>query len=335
MTMKVFYPSKVSSFYPRGADLKIWQTFEALLDPDIEFVTGEQVAQQADYHVLVSGRPDRELLTASPNLHSLVIPWAGLPDVTADLMVDFPHIAIYNLHHNARTTAESAIMLLLTAAKRIIPIDQTFRRHDWRPRYAPNEAVYLYGKTVLILGFGSIGEYVARTCQALGMRILGIKRNPDTPLPEGVDAQIYPPEALHELLPQADVLIITLPLTKQTSGLIGEKELALLPEHAVLVNVGRGAIVDQGALYHALKEGKLHSAGIDVWYHYPPDIDSYPNTPPADYPFHELDNVVMSPHRGGGSMEVETIRMQHLAKLINQLARDGEAPNKINLEQGY
>jgi phosphoglycerate dehydrogenase-like enzyme len=335
MTMKVYYPSRVSSFYPRGADLEIWQKFQALLDPEVEFVTGEQVEQQADYHVLVSGRPDREMLTASPNLHTLVIPWAGLPDVTAEVMADFPHIPIYNLHHNARTTAESAIMLMFTAAKRIIPIDRTFRQNDWRQRYAPNESIYLYQKTVLILGFGSIGEHVARACQALGMNVVGIKRNPDTPLPEDLHAEIHPPQALHELLPRADVLIITLPLTKETNGLISEEELALLPEHAVLVNVGRGAIVDQSALYHALKDGKLHSAGIDVWYNYPPDKDSYPNTPPADYPFHELDNIVMSPHRGGGSMEVEAIRMQHLAELINQLARHGEAPNKINLEQGY
>jgi phosphoglycerate dehydrogenase-like enzyme len=335
MMMKVYYPSRVSSFYPRGADLEIWQTFQTLLDPEVEFVTGDQVKLQPDYHVLVSGRPDREMLTTSPNLHTLVIPWAGLPDVTAEVMADFPQIAIYNLHHNARTTAESAMMLMLTAAKRIVPIDRTFRQNDWRPRYAPNESVYLFDKTVLILGFGSIGEYVARACQALDMRVIGIKRNPDTPLPEDIRAEIYPPQALHELLPQADVLIITLPLTKETNNMIGEKELALLPEHAVLVNVGRGAIVDQGALYYALRDGKLHSAGIDVWYNYPPDIESYPNTPPADYPFHELDNIVMSPHRGGGSMEVEVIRMQHLAELINQIAREGEAPNKINLEQGY
>jgi phosphoglycerate dehydrogenase-like enzyme len=335
MTMKVFYPSKIASTYPRGADLQIWQTFEALLDPEVEFITGDQTTQPTDYHVLVSGRPDQELLTASPNLHTLVIPWAGLPDVTAELMADFPHIAIYNLHHNARTTAESAMMLMLTAAKRIIPIDQTFRKNDWRPRYAPNEGVYLHGKTVLVLGFGSIGKYVARACQALGMRVIGIKRNPDPPLSDDIDAQIYPPQALHELLPRANVLIITLPLTKETNGLIGEKELTLLPENSVLVNVGRALIVDQEALYRALKDGKLHSAGIDVWYHYPPDEDSRVNTPPADFPFHELDNIVMSPHRGGGSMEVEGIRMQHLAELLNQLAREGKAPNKINLEQGY
>ena len=226
-------------------------------------------------------------------------------------------------------------MLMLTAAKLIIPIERAFRNNDWRPRYGPSQAVYLYGKTMLILGFGSIGEHVARVCQGMGMRVIGIKRNPKTTLPADLDAQLHPPEALDELLPQANVLMITLPLTDETKGLIGTSELALLPENAVLVNVGRGAVVDQAALYHALKNGKLHSAGIDVWYNYPPDEANRADTPPADFPFHELDNVVMSPHRGGGSMEVETIRMQHLAELLNQLGRDGQGPNKVNLAQGY
>jgi phosphoglycerate dehydrogenase-like enzyme len=127
----------------------------------------------------------------------------------------------------------------------------------------------------------------------------------------------------------------TLPLTDQTRGLIGEKEISLLPDHAILVNIGRGPVVDQGALYHALKDGKLHSAGIDVWYNYPPDEDARANTPPADYPFHELDNIVMSPHRGGGAAEVEVLRMTHLAELLNAVARGGPVPNKVDLEAGY
>ena len=335
MVLKVFYPRKISSIYPRESDQQAWESFEALLDPQIKFLSGDKLPQPADYDVLVAGRPDEDMLTASPNLRTLVIPWAGLPEPTAQLLSSYPHISVHNLHHNAITTAETALMLMLTAAKLIIPIERAFRNNDWRPRYGPSQAVYLYGKTMLILGFGSIGEHVARVCQGMGMRVIEIKRNPKTTLPADLDAQLHPPEALDELLPQANVLMITLPLTDETKGLIGTSELALLPENAVLVNVGRGAVVDQAALYHALKNGKLHSAGIDVWYNYPPDEANRADTPPADFPFHELDNVVMSPHRGGGSMEVETIRMQHLAELLNQLGRDGQGPNKVNLAQGY
>jgi phosphoglycerate dehydrogenase-like enzyme len=99
--------------------------------------------------------------------------------------------------------------------------------------------------------------------------------------------------------------------------------------------MGRGPVVDQDALYNALITGKLHSAGIDVWYNYPPDEDARAYTPPADFPFHELDNIVMSPHRGGGASEVETLRMAHLAELLNAAASGDQIPNQVDLKRGY
>ncbi|MEJ2758695.1 MAG: NAD(P)-dependent oxidoreductase, partial [Anaerolineales bacterium] len=130
-------------------------------------------------------------------------------------------------------------------------------------------------------------------------------------------------------------LIITLPLTEETQGLIGAEELALLPPQSIVVNVGRGPVIDQHALYHALREGHLHSAGLDVWYNYPPDEASRANTPPADVPFQELENVVMSPHRGGGAADIETVRMAYLANLLNTTALGNPMPNQIDLEKGY
>jgi phosphoglycerate dehydrogenase-like enzyme len=129
--------------------------------------------------------------------------------------------------------------------------------------------------------------------------------------------------------------MVTLPLTDETRGLIGEREIGLMPKNSVLVNIGRGPVVEQEALYHALKSGKLHSAGIDVWYNYPPDEEARAHTPPADFPFHELDNIVMSPHRGGGASEVEILRMAHLANLLNAAARGDQIPNQVDLKRGY
>jgi len=103
----------------------------------------------------------------------------------------------------------------------------------------------------------------------------------------------------------------------------------------VLVNVGRGSIVDSAALYHSLKDGHLRGAGLDVWYNYPPDPESRPNTPPANFPFHELENVVMSPHRGGGSEDSDTLRMIHLAELLNFAAHGEALPNRVDLQTGY
>jgi phosphoglycerate dehydrogenase-like enzyme len=130
-------------------------------------------------------------------------------------------------------------------------------------------------------------------------------------------------------------LVIALPLTPTTENLIGEAELALLPRGAVLVNVGRGPIVEAAALYNALREGHLKGAGIDVWYNYPPDPEARSHTPPADFPFYELKNIVMSPHRGGGSEDSNMLRMLHLAELLNAAARGEMLPNRVDLDAGY
>jgi phosphoglycerate dehydrogenase-like enzyme len=140
---------------------------------------------------------------------------------------------------------------------------------------------------------------------------------------------------LHAWLPKADVLIICLPHTPDTHKLIGRAELDLLPEQSILVNVGRGEIVDEAALYHALRDQRLYAAGLDVWYHYPRNEASRSHAPPSAYPFHDLDNVVMSPHRGGQCTVTEQLRMQHLARLLNTAARGNLMPNRVDVRAGY
>ena len=238
--LKAYYPREPGSASTRESDREAWRVLETCLDGKIKIVTGTELPQPADYHILVSGRPSAEQLEASPNLRTLLIPWAGLPEATAELLSGYPEIKVHNLHHNAATTAEAAITLLLTAAKRLLPIERRFRQHDWRPRYAPNPAVMLDGKTALILGYGSIGQHVGRVCAALGMKVLATRRHPERPI--DAPGEVYPPEDLRSLLPKANVLIITLPLTDETRELIGEEEIGLLPKNAILVNVGRGPV---------------------------------------------------------------------------------------------
>jgi len=144
---------------------------------------------------------------------------------------------------------------------------------------------------------------------------------------------------LHSLLPAADVLIICLPATAETVGLVGEAELSLLPRQAVLVNVGRAQVVDEKALYNALSSNKLCAAGIDVWYNYPPDYDAASCTQPSGYNFAALKNVVMSPHRGGGvgTEDCERLRVQTIGEMLTIAAEDGlsHMPNRWVLERGY
>ena len=311
----------------------------ASLDPGIRVTAGAPLPDPATFDVLVAGRPTLAQLQASPTLRALVVPFAGLPEEVRALLLDpangLAHVAVHNLHHNTVPTAEMALALLLAAARLLVPNDQALRRGDWTLRYNPPPVTILHGKTVLILGYGAIGQHVGRVCQALGMEVLAMRRQSGAPAGEGV--AVYGPEALPDLLPRAHVLMITLPLTAQTQGLIGAAELAALPAGALLVNVGRGPVVDEGALYRALADGRLGAAGLDVWYTYPADEAARASTLPSTYPFHELDTVVMSPHIGGGfgSPYTERERMAHLARLLNALHRGDPAPNRVDLALGY
>ena len=318
---------------PYAADLA---AFPASLHPDITLTMGEQLPDTAvSISILIAGYPSRTLLTQLPNLHTLIIPWAGLPQTTGKLLADFPQIAVYNLHHNATPVAEQTLALLLAAARAIVPADRALRQGNWWLRYErPGPAVLLAGKTALILGYGAIGQKVAPLCQALGMQVLAVRRQLETAVQQN-GIPVYPVTALPDLLPQANALLICLPLTAATTGLIGAAELALLPPKAILVNIGRGPIVDEAALYTALHTRQLHAAALDVWYTYPPDEASRAHTLPSRYPFHELDNVVMSPHRAGGVDTLETLRLAHLAELLHTVARGESLPNRIDLQQGY
>lgn len=303
----------------------------AHLHDDIALTVGT-LPDNPHFEILIAGRPSRDLLTASPRLHTLIIPWAGLPVETGDLLREFPHIRVHNLHHNAPPTAEMALALLMAVARRLIPADRALRQNDWRPRYAPLPSVLLKGKTALILGYGAVGQHLGTILKAMGMRVMGTRRR-------HIDEaeHIYPSEVLHNLLPQADVLVVALPHTPDTVNLIDVRELNLLPKDAIVINIGRAAVINQYALYEALTEGTLFGAGLDVWYHYPPDDAARANTPPANVAFHLLDHVVMSPHRAGagGNAEIEVLRMSALADLLNAAARGEPLPNQIDLKLGY
>ncbi len=308
--------------------------FKSRLDSGIEITEGDEIPQPADYDILVYPTPSEEWLEASPNLRAVVIPWAGIPQKTRDVMRKYPHVSVHNLHHNNFNTAELGFALLLAAAKRILPMDRALRQNDWTPRYKESQAILLRHRRALILGFGEIGQALAEYCLGLGMKVKATKKHTEGYQGQ-LDVEIYSDDQLRDLLPTADVLLIALPLTEQTKGLIGETELNLMPQGGILINIGRGPIVDQYALYEALKRGHLRAAGSDVWYNYPKtEADRY-NTAPADVPFGELDNFVLSPHRGGLVEEVEKQRASALANLLNAANRDQKIPNKVNLDAGY
>ena len=334
MTLKVFV-------FTRNSTLSIAE-LRRLVPSTIEIVTGEEVPANADFEILVHGYPSREQIEASPNLRAVIAPFAGAPKETIELLQAYPHISLHSIHFNVIPTAELAIGLMLAAAKFIVPMDRELRHNDWRSRYGNTPTTILHGKCVTILGYGRIGQRIGAVCHALGMTVIGVRRHvgedetaPSDPIATIYPATIYPPSALSKLLPRSDVLVIALPLTAETKGMIGARELALLPAGSILVNVGRGPVVDEEALYQALADKTLLAAGLDVWYDYPESEEERTNTPPSRFPFHTLDNVVMSPHRGGWLSAAEGNRVVELAKLLTAAAEGHAIPSAVDKELGY
>lgn len=298
---------------------------------------------EADTNVLITGYASPEELAAAPELESLIIPFAGVPPRTRELMAKHPHIAVYNLHHNAPETAEVAMALLLACAKLVVPMDQALRKGDWSPRYDPSLSIRLEGKTAVVLGFGAIGQRICRACLGLGMKVIAHRRTLPLSARGEVDVEQRGPDDLRRSLGEADAIILALPQTPETANLLGPAEFAAMKPGAILVNIARASLVDETALYEALRSGHLRGAGLDVWYRYPEStatkgymgyIDvpsSARHTFPATLPFYELENVVMSPHRGGTSADVEEARVLALAEMLNS----DPMPNRVDLQRGY
>lgn len=304
------------------------QRVEKALPAQISFSRGT-VASDADFEVLIAGRPSESDLDASPALRAVVVPFAGIPPETKERLLARPHISLHNLHHNAVPTAELAIGLMFAAAKRVVPMDRCLRGQDWRPRYEKDDSMLLTGKTALVLGHGAVGREIAQRCRGLGLEVIAVRRSGP------VTAESYPVEALPHLLPRAHVVFVATPLTDATRGLLGAEQLELLPRGALLINVARGPVVDETALYESLKGGHLGAAGLDVWYSYPKDEEQRVGTEPSQYPFGELDQVVLSPHRAGHCEGIEQLRAEHLVQLLVDGIEQDELPNRVRLERGY
>lgn len=275
-----------------------------------------------DTEILVWGRPSLEQMRRLPSLRAVVVPFTGVPQETIEAVRALEGVTLHNLHHNATATAEMAIALLFAVAKRLLPADAEFRKAGWKASEQP-PAMLLTGKTAVVLGYGEIGRRIADYCRGLGMSVVAVSRAGG----EGV----LPVDRLHEALPQADALLLALPATDETEGLIGDKEFKLLKSSCILVNVGRGVTVDEKALFTALSEGRIGGAGLDVWYRYP----RHGAERPSRFPFERLDNVVLSPHRGADVEENEILRARALNELLAAAVRGEPTPNEVDLSKGY
>ncbi|PIE51863.1 hypothetical protein CSA37_09475 [Candidatus Fermentibacteria bacterium] len=298
------------------------RTLEKLTEGRIDVKGGENST------VLVAGILTAEFAASFPLLKHVVIPYAGVSRTTLDTVRQLSGVTLHNIHHNAAAASEMAITLMLAAVKQIIPADSAMRKDDWSTRYFPSGKL-VEDSSVTVLGQGAVGSRVGNICRGMGASVTCLKRTPSEDC-RGI-------EDLHEILPKTDILCICVPLTDETRGLIGARELELLPRGAVLVNTARGEVVQEEPLFRSLESGHLGGAGLDVWYNYPKSRKESSGTNPSAFDFSSLPNVVMSPHRGGalGMKELERRRIEHLACILNALAEQDTSRGRVNISRGY
>ena len=270
----------------------------------------------AGTRVLVGSRIEARRLERHHDLAAVVVPWSGIPPALAETLqaAGRTDIELLNIHHNAPSAAETALGLLLAASRGIPALDRSLRTGDWRPRYDPRPALRLEGGLATVLGRGAIGRRLARSLEAMGMTVRTLGR-PET----GVR---WSSAALAARIAGSRVLAIAIPGGRDTENVVDGRVLDAMPG-GIVVNVGRGTVVEEAALFERLADRRLFAAGLDVWRRVPRDHDARSHTLPSEHPFHELDNVVMTPHVGGGlgEAEIEMDRADAIATVLRSVHR--------------
>ncbi|NLX43819.1 MAG: D-2-hydroxyacid dehydrogenase, partial [Chloroflexi bacterium] len=196
-------------------------------------------------------------------------------------------------------------------------------RHQWKRGDSPHPIMELAGKTVLLIGVGAIGERTARLCSALGMKVIGLRRDPSRPA-EGV-MRMVGPQDLDAVLPQADLVVLTAPLTPETVHMIGAPQLRLMKASACIFNIGRGGTIDQQALISALQRGEIAGAGLDV---------TDPEPLPADSLLWDLPNVLITGHYSGSTPHYEERALAIFEDNLARWVRGVPLRNQLDLRLG-
>jgi phosphoglycerate dehydrogenase-like enzyme len=279
------------------------------------------MSRLADLDVLVTLLFNREMAAASRRLKLVQVPAAGLDRIDPASLP--PGVWLANAYGHEVGIAEFVIGSILAWNRGLCRADALLRRGEWDSQWAasspPPPRPELGGKTLGVLGYGRIGQALARRARAFDMTIWAIRRDPTQPVSCPADF-LGGPGALDDVLRRADYLAVTSPLTAETRGILGQRELALMKPTAVLVNVARAEIVDEDALYQTLRRGAIAGAILDVWYRYPAGPGP---TLPSRLPFHELGNVLMTPHVSGWTDGMLEARAEVIAENIRRVARGG------------
>ena len=217
--------------------------------------------------------------------------------------------------------AEYALGMILMFSRRFVELYQNQMQHKWDRTIRIDE---LYGQTLGVVGAGAIGSEIAKRAKAFGMKTLGVAA---TLRQQEEFDEMFDRSKMDEVIQRSDYLIVITPLTEQTKGLIGAREIGLMKSNAVLINISRGAVVDEPALLAALQARATRGAGLDVF-----NVEPLPE----DHPFWSLDNVVLTPHLSSRSPKyMERAQEIFRHNLAVYLTQQGEMINRIDVKKGY
>jgi phosphoglycerate dehydrogenase-like enzyme len=317
----VFYGRDTEAFADEFPGLLSESAEIAVLPDDLAGATDRGVFATAD--VIVANRFSGSV----PNprgLKLLHVPAAGFDTIDMDAVP--AGAAVCNSFGHEQAIAEFVLAALLARVVPLADADARLRRGDWSywagaPERAHGE---LSEMTLGLFGFGHIGRTIARRAKAFDMTVVVANRSavPASPLVDGAfalgDAAFWS---------AADAIVASLPLTEGTRGIVGKAEFAAMRPDAVILNVGRGPVIDEQALYDALTSGQIGGAVIDTWYHYPTGDEA--SVLPASLPFHELRNVVMTPHMSGWTRGTIRRRRDLIARNVNHLAAGEPLENVV------
>ncbi|WP_164516571.1 2-hydroxyacid dehydrogenase [Minwuia thermotolerans] len=290
-------------------------------DPAADRAAFERLAPEAE--AIVGGYIARPW-PATPRLKLYQIPFTGHDFLEPEVLP--AGCRVCNTYEHETSIAEYILLAMLEWEIGLSKTAARFRERSWDGKGPAEGPVHgeVRGKTVGIVGYGHIGREVAIRARAFGMNVIGIGRR-EQPTPDLLDWYGTTME-IDRLMAEADYVVVACPLNEATRGLLDADRLGAMKPTGVVINVGRGAIIDEDAIYDALKNGRIGGAVIDVWWRYPGRDE--PNPRPSRHPLHELDNVIMTPHNSGWTQEQIDRRWVFVASNLDRIAR-GEPPENV------
>lgn len=302
-----------------------------------EFVVPEEFTEEgickvsADADVLLGPYVTPKILETANNLKLIQVPWTGM-DTFDFSAVQGCTVPICNTHSNADSVAELGVAIVLDLQKKVSYHDRKMRMGNWNRDQRPLslKSKMLSKQTVCILGFGNIGSRIGKLIRAFDATIIAVD---DRAQVNEIASEVYKNDGIKEALAKADVVICTLPLTETTKGFINDEMFDIMRDGVIVVNMSRAAVVDEDALWDALRTGKIGAFGSDVWWNAPKrgESESYPS---VKHEFWKLDNVVMSPHRAG-FVEGCLPHLDGAIENIVALERREKLCGIVNIHNGY